>query len=144
VKRWITTALAVVLLFVLCSCRSTEEEWQNKITFAIQNQCDTVIYGLHCEYSFDGKPYGGQMLSKNPEMDAPLPQGETLSLSFTAPDLSGVADLSTAQFEFYVVLEDQSEIPVGETVSLAVEYGHTYAYTLDGGEQNGFTLTQVF
>lgn len=136
-KKWIT--MVILCLLTLCSCQVTPPEPQNQIVLAIQNQCEEDIYGLHCEYSFDGKPYGGQTVSQ----DTPFPQEETINIIFTPSDISMDVDLSTAQFELYVVLEDKQEMPAGEPVLLAVEYGNTYPFVLSGNEQDGFTLTQA-
>lgn len=65
-------------MLMLCSCQiqkgtqSTEKE----TTVVVHNESDE-IYGILFEYCIDSTRLGGQIISKDPEMTAPMPQDKS-------------------------------------------------------------------
>ncbi len=99
------------------------------------------IYGVIFEYSVDRTRLGGQSISKNPDMTAPLPR-EKSYVKFSEKGFRTPEELENGTFGIMieVILENGEEVPVEYLYEWNAEYGKEYNFTLSGDRNNGFAF----
>jgi len=136
-KKLLLLLAMALLMLCLCSCPSSNTEKQNnEVVLSFVNQCNnTAIYGLHVEYYIEDKAIAGHLVSLNPDMDTPFQKGETISIYLIQKDFPENADLHNFAMQVFIVLENKSEVELGDIIRLPVEFGKNYQFLLV--ESNG-------
>jgi len=137
-KRFLLLLAMTLLMLCLCSCPSSNtEKLNNEVVLSFVNQCNnTAIYGLHVEYYIEDKAIGGQLVSLNPNLDTPFQKDQTINMYLIQKDFPENADLHNFAMEVFVVLENKSEVGVGNKISLPVEFGKNYQFLLIENDGN--------
>lgn len=142
-KTAVGALLLWTALFLLGACgqvRSSEPEG-DAFDVVIVNRCNERVMGFHYEYLLGSAPAGGGEVYRAD--GKPIAQGEELTREFTAADFPRDAELSLFSIRFYVVLDDGSERPAGQTQLVPASYGKRYAFVLSGSLGAGFSAVRM-
>lgn len=134
--RRLCSLICCVLSLLLCaSCLAEEPAFR----VSVANLCEAELYGIHYEYALGGEPAGGGIICN--ASGGPIARGDTLTGSFTARNFPEGADLSSFSIQFFAVLQNDQEFPVGEPPAFSTQYGQTYEFSLTGEERTGFEIS---
>lgn len=98
------------------------------------------VYALSYEYSIGNTPLGGGMITSNPKMTLPLPEGGTVSIDIPKRQLFRHEANGDLCLSFAVTLSDGSEITLPEGWTLPVIYEENHALTLSGSSSEGYEV----
>ena len=104
----------------------------------VVNRSEVEPATLHMLYATDGETWGGGIMSNAD--GSPIEKGAPMSWQFLPQDFPEGADLTTFSIAYTAVLEDGTELPCGEAVSIAAAYGESYILELTGSAANGLSL----
>ena len=144
-KKAFPIGMAILILLSLPAYGSGTDNMaagEDAFYIALTNDCDSEIYGIHCEYYLGDVPTGGGVVTNSGDKPTPIKKSSVLSRDFIPADFPKDADLSTFKIQVYVILEEGQEVPTGEPVEMSVQYGSRYYLTLSGNNGAGFMVTK--
>ena len=132
----ITAVLLVIGIITYLQSSTIVISKENIIYITITNNCSDEIYGIH----YENKLYERLGIGSIVHADGTLiKMGEVLTIEFTPTNLHK-DDLSGFTIEFFVILEDATEMSCGIPMKLNVEYGGYYGFSLSGNRVSGFKV----
>lgn len=132
----ITAVLLVIGIITYLQSSTIAISKENIIYITITNNCSDEIYGIH----YENKLYERLGIGSIVHADGTLiKMGEVLTIEFTPTNLHK-DDLSGFTIEFFVILEDATEMSCGIPMKLNVEYGGYYGFSLSGNRVSGFKV----
>ena len=132
----ITAVLLVIGIITYLQSSTIVISKENIIYITITNNCSDEIYGIHYENKLYERLGIGSMVHADGTL---IKMGEVLTIEFTPTNLHK-DDLSGFTIEFFVILEDATEMSCGIPMKLNVEYGGYYGFSLSGNRVSGFKV----
>lgn len=132
----ITAVLLVIGIITYLQSSTIAISKENIIYITITNNCSDEIYGIH----YENKLYERLGIGSIVHADGTLiKMGEVLTIEFTPTNLLK-DDLLGFTIEYFVILEDATEMSCGIPMKLNVEYGGYYGFSLSGNRVSGFKV----